>query len=95
MVDNGWVSKLAIARALENEIGMVVVNLTGNEGGVEFVGSSCVINNDAMKVAKCGRYERKLLVADVTLRDLRESRIGWNPFEERKTELYESTGVFH
>jgi predicted amidohydrolase len=78
---------LVPARAVENQVYLAYANRCGREGDLRYCGLSCVVGSNGAWLARAGRGE-ELLVADLDLEGLRNSRAHNTYLEDRRPELY-------
>ena len=74
-------------RAYENHLFVAYVNRCGSEGGVDYLGGSCVCGPDGLDLARAGVSE-ELLTADLDLARLRERPPLNTYLTDRRPELY-------
>lgn len=79
---------LVPARAAENQVFVAYANRVGSEGDLVYVGQSCVVGPDGADVARAGREEETVLVADVDLGAVARARAGFSYLEGLRPELY-------
>ena len=78
---------LVPARAYENQVYMAYVDRCGTEADFEYCGLSCVVGPDGTDLARAGRGE-ELIVADIDLSALRQSRQINTHIQDRRPALY-------
>jgi predicted amidohydrolase len=79
---------LVPARAAENQLFVAYANRVGREGDLSYVGQSCVCGPDGGDVARAGRDEEALLVADLDLDAIARAREDHSYLGERRPGLY-------
>jgi N-carbamoylputrescine amidase len=83
------------SHAIANGCFVMVANRTGFEpapddkGGIRFWGQSFIAGTDGRILAKAGADEETLLVADLDLAEIAESRIGWPFLRDRRIDAYD------
>jgi len=80
------------ARAYENQVFLAYADRCGMEGALSYCGLSCVIAPDGSDLARAGRSEA-LIVADLDLDGLAESRRLNTHLEDRRPDLYGSVAA--
>lgn len=78
---------LVPARAYENQVYMAYVDRCGTEADFEYCGLSCVVGPDGVDLARAGRGE-ELILADIDLSALRQSRQINTHMQDRRPALY-------
>jgi predicted amidohydrolase len=78
---------LVPARAIENQVFLVYANRCGQEGDMHYCGLSCVIGPDGADLVRGGRGEQ-LMLADLDLAHLSDSRLANTYLADRRPELY-------
>ena len=81
-----------------NLVPVVAANRIGREQGrateITFYGSSFIADATGAKVAEANRTDEAVLVANFDLAELRQMRLSWGLFRDRRPELYRSlTGL--
>jgi predicted amidohydrolase len=77
-------------RAFENQIFMMYANRCGSEPPLDYVGASCIVAPDGSDLARAG-LEEALLVADLDMAAMAESRAGNTYLRDRRPELYQES----
>ena len=86
------VDALVPTRAYENHVFLAYANRCGHEGGLEYVGRSCVIGPDGADLVRAG-VGQELILADLDLARLRD-QTPLNPYlADRRPELYGGLAV--
>lgn len=75
------------ARAYENQVFLAYADRCGAEGELNYCGLSCVIAPDGSDLARAGRSEA-LIIADLDLDQLRQSRALNTHLKDRRPDLY-------
>lgn len=83
---------LLIARAIENQSYVLGVNRTGEGGGLDYSGDSCLINPDGSIVSTSSELTT-IVHSDISLEYLIELRERFPFLKDRKKDLYASLGV--
>jgi predicted amidohydrolase len=83
---------LATARAIENQSYLVLANRVGTDDGVQFCGSSAVIDPGGLILASGSEDEEELLLAEISIEAVKTVRLAMPVFLHRKPELYQSQG---
>jgi 5-aminopentanamidase len=84
-----WVSRTVVpARAAENQLFVAYANRVGREGDLSYVGQSCVAGPDGSEIARAGRDEEVLLLAELDRAAVAGSRAAYCYLEERRPDLY-------
>jgi predicted amidohydrolase len=78
---------LVPARAIENQVFLVYANRCGQEGDMHYCGLSCVIGPDGADLVRGGRGEQ-LMLADLDLAHLSDSRLANTYLADRRPDLY-------
>jgi 5-aminopentanamidase len=82
---------LVPVRAYENHLFLAYANRCGREGGLEYLGLSCIVGPDGQDLARAGDGE-ELIAAELDLALLRD-RPPLNPYlADRRPELYRGLG---
>jgi len=76
------------ARATENQVFVAYANRTGSEGGLAYVGQSCIVGPDGADLARAGRDEERLLLADLDPAAIAGARSAYCYVGDRRPELY-------
>ncbi len=79
---------LATARAIENQSYVIVANRVGTDDGVQFCGSSVVIDPSGIVVAAASSEKEDLLLAEVSPGAIEKVRSGMTVFAHRREDLY-------
>ncbi|HEX6113991.1 MAG TPA: carbon-nitrogen hydrolase family protein [Geminicoccaceae bacterium] len=79
---------LVPARAAENQVFVAYANRTGSEGDLAYIGQSCIVGPDGADLARAGRDEESLLIADLDPTAITDARAGYCYLDERRPELY-------
>ena len=78
---------LVPVRAYENHLFLAYANRCGREGGLDYLGLSCIVGPDGQDLARAGDGE-ELIAAELDLALLRD-RPPLNPYlADRRPELY-------
>lgn len=81
--------------AIANGCFVMVANRTGLEpdpagtGGIQFWGQSFIAGTDGRLLAKAGPDEETVLVAELDMGEVAESRIGWPFLRDRRIDAYD------
>jgi 5-aminopentanamidase len=81
---------LVPARAAENQVFVAYANRTGAEGDLAYIGQSCIVGPDGADLARAGRDEERLLLADLDPEAITRARAAYCYLGERRPELYGS-----
>lgn len=81
---------LVPARAAENQIFVAYANRTGSEGDLAYIGQSCIVGPDGADLARAGRDEESLLMADLDTAAITRARSEHVYLGDRRPELYRS-----
>jgi omega-amidase len=79
---------LALARAMENQIYVVLANRVGVDDGVTLCGSSAIIDPYGVVVSGASADREELLIADISEEVLKSVRDRMRVFEHRRKDLY-------
>jgi omega-amidase len=79
---------LALARAMENQIYVVLANRVGVDDGVTLCGSSAIIDPYGVVLAGASADREELLVAEISEEVLKSVRERMRVFEHRRKDLY-------
>ena len=79
---------LALARAMENQVYVVLANRVGTDDGVTLCGSSAIIDPYGAVLAGASADREELLLADLSEENLRFVRDRMRVFEHRRKDLY-------
>jgi 5-aminopentanamidase len=79
---------LVPARAAENQVFVAYANRTGSEGDLAYVGHSCIVGPDGKDLARAGRDDERLLLADLDPAAIIEARAAQCYLSDRRPELY-------
>jgi 5-aminopentanamidase len=79
---------LVPARAAENQVFVAYANRTGAEGDIAYIGQSCIVGPDGADLARAGRDEESLLIADLDPAAIRGARSAQCYLGDRRPELY-------
>ncbi len=80
---------LTRCRAIENQVYVVAVNRTGQDGDLEFCGNSRVIDpNGKSKIKIRGGYRELLTSVDIDLGEIAQARATMNILSDRRKDLY-------
>lgn len=78
--------------AAANMVPLIASNRIGNEEGevctLEFYGSSFIADHTGAKVEEAGESEEEILLHEFDLAAIRNERVGWGIFRDRRPELY-------
>jgi N-carbamoylputrescine amidase len=78
--------------AAANMVPLIASNRIGKEEGevcdLEFYGSSFIADHTGAKVAEASETEEEILLHDFDLAAIRNERVGWGIFRDRRPELY-------
>lgn len=75
-------------RAAENQVFLAYANRTGAEGDLAYIGQSCIVGPDGADLARAGRAEEELLLADLKPAAITRARSAYCYLGERRPELY-------
>jgi 5-aminopentanamidase len=81
---------LVPARAAENQVFVAYANRTGAERDLAYIGQSCIVGPDGVDLARAGRDEERLLLADLDPEAITRARAAYCYLGERRPELYGS-----
>ena len=84
---NHW-KVLTRARAIDNQIFLVGANRTGSDGGLDFGGSSCLIDPFGEVLTEAGENEERLLVAELDKNRVDYARNRLPVMKHRREDLY-------
>jgi predicted amidohydrolase len=79
---------LVPARAAENQIFVAYANRTGSEGDLAYIGHSCIVGPDGEDLARAGRDDERLLLADLDPAAITKARAAQCYLGDRRPELY-------
>lgn len=79
---------LVPARAAENQVFVAYANRTGSEDGLAYIGQSCIVGPDGEDLARAGRDEERLLLADLDPAAMARARSASCYLRDRRPELY-------
>ena len=79
---------LVPARAVENQVYVAYANRCGREGDLRYCGLSCVVGPDGADLARAGRDDEELVIADLDLDRLAAARALNTYLADRRPELY-------
>ena len=78
--------------AAANMVPLIASNRIGKEEGeactLEFYGSSFIADHTGAKVEEAGESEEEILLHEFDLAAIRNERVGWGIFRDRRPELY-------
>lgn len=78
--------------AAANMVPLIASNRIGNEDGevcsLEFYGSSFITDHTGAKVEEASETDEEILLHEFNLEEIRNQRIGWGLFRDRRPELY-------
>ena len=83
---------LSLARAIENQSYLLLANRVGTDTAITFCGNSAIIDPYGVVLAMAPADEEELIVADISLEEVRAVRSRMDVFGARRPELY-SAGV--
>ena len=83
---------LATARAIENQSYVILANRVGADDGVQFCGSSAVIDPYGVVVAAASADREELIVADLSREVVEAVRKRMPVFAHRRSDLYDGHG---
>ena len=78
---------LARARAVENKLFVAACNRVGDDGQVVFPGRSCIVDPWGNTLAEGGEGQQ-LVIARISLREVRKARRYLTVYEDRRPEAY-------
>jgi predicted amidohydrolase len=81
---------LVPARAAENQVFVAYANRTGAEGDLAYIGQSCIVGPDGADLARAGRAEERLLIANLDPAAITGARSMQYYLGDRRPELYAS-----
>ena len=79
---------LVPARAAENQVFVAYANRTGSESDLAYIGQSCIVGPDGADLARAGRDQESLLVADLDPAAVTQARSAQCYLGDRRPELY-------
>jgi predicted amidohydrolase len=79
---------LVPARAAENQVFLAYANRTGVEGELRYVGQSRIVGPDGTVLARAGRDEERLLIADLDPAAIIRARSEHCYLADRRSDLY-------
>ncbi len=79
---------LTTARAIENQSYLVLANRVGIDDGVQFCGSSAVIDPAGVVIGSASSDREELLVSEISAETVRKVREAMPVFAHRRPELY-------
>ena len=79
---------LALARAMENQVYVVLANRVGTDDGVTFCGSSAIIDPYGAILAGASADREELIMAEMSEEVLKSVRDRMRLYEHRRTDLY-------
>jgi omega-amidase len=82
---------LATARAIENQSYVVLANRVGTDNGVQFCGTSVVIDPSGTVVAAASAEREELVVAEISEASIQSVRASMAVFAHRRVDLYDKT----
>jgi len=89
MAPNDLVARALIpTRATENQVFVAYANRTGSEGDLAYVGQSCIVGPGGEDLARAGRDEERLLLADLDPAAITGARSTHCYVGDRRPELY-------
>jgi N-carbamoylputrescine amidase len=80
--------RVMIGHAVANAVGVIAANRTGDEGAIQFYGSSFLCDHRGDKLAELSRTERGIAIATFDLERLRAARASMGFFRDRRPDLY-------
>ena len=83
---------LACARAIENQSYLLLANRAGTDDGVQFCGTSAIIDPAGHILAASPSDEEDLVMADISAAIVAETRLRMPVFAHRRTDLYGREG---
>ena len=78
---------LLIDRAVKNRIVMIYVNLIGGQDELVFDGSSLIVNEKGVVLARCKQFDEDLLFYDIDISSVEIIRKSDGKFQQRKKEF--------
>ena len=89
MAPNDFVARMLVpARAAENQVFVAYANHTGSEGDLAYIGQSCIVGPDGADLARAGREEERLLLADLDPAAITGACSAYCYLGDRRPELY-------
>ncbi len=82
---------LATARAIENQSYVILANRVGTDNGVQFCGTSAIIDPSGAVLAEASTESEELVVAEVSAANIQSVREAMTVFAHRRTDLYAPT----
>ena len=82
--------RVMIGHAVANTCAVVAANRVGDEGSIQFYGSSFVANHRGDLIAELDRESTGFAAATIDLEALRRERANWGFFRDRRPDLYAS-----
>jgi omega-amidase len=79
---------LALARAMENQVYVILSNRVGTDDGVTFCGSSAIIDPYGVILAGASADREELIIGEISADVLRSVRDRMHVFEHRRPDLY-------
>ena len=88
-----------VTRAFENKIHLVAADRVGRECGVNFLGTSKIMDCWGNTLAEAGRYSEEIIYGELSLTEARQKHVIITPGEfeydfinDRKPEIYGKLG---
>ena len=89
MEPSGWIAETLVpARAAENQVFVAYCNRVGTEGGLEYVGLSCVAGPAGGAPMAAPKDEELLVYADVDVAEIDAAKSRHDYLRERRPDLY-------
>ncbi len=84
---NHW-KVLTQARAIENQAYVIASNRTGTDGGMEFCGSSCIVDPNGETIAEASTSSEELIYAEISREETAMIRQKIPVFKNRRPDIY-------
>lgn len=81
--------KMLCSHAIANNLFVARVNRVGDEEGQKFHGGSMIIDPDGEVIAEAGNEEDEILIAEIDLDMIKETRNIWTFYANRRPETYQ------
>ncbi len=85
-------TRLVPARAQENGVAVAYANYCGSEGQFTYCGLSCICGPDGEDLARAGSRDEALIMAELSLDDVRSARREVPYLADRRPQLYGAIG---
>ena len=82
-------ARLVPARGHENGIAIAYANYCGREGEFTYCGLSCICGDDGEDLARAGGDKEELIIAELSLDDVRRARRETTYLADRRPALYQ------